>query len=89
MTHTPGPWIVFNGGVSVWANGGYIKQHFPEAPRDERHANARLIAAAPELLEACKLAEDILAMLDFEEGTFEDRAKETIQKAIDKAGGAL
>ena len=53
--HTPGPWIVESGAV-------YTADHIPIAAMDrepgngtqpvERDANARLIAAAPKLLEA-------------------------------------
>lgn len=59
--HTPGPWGVeydnadYNGG-GQWYNAGPAKVWFPYNVRkreeDEAHANARLIAAAPELLEA-------------------------------------
>lgn len=62
--HTPGPWI---------ANGGYIRldkcgtafirimpKYGPVATdKEERKANARLIAAAPELLEACEKLFDV------------------------------
>jgi len=60
MKHTPGPWTVTDKGVRD--SGGYIC-FIPETTHyegqderyvkevAERHANARLIAAAPELLE--------------------------------------
>ena len=64
--HTPGPWVV--GGPWPAVNVCYIEEedHWEsiverwdyrdgEAP-DEVKANAHLIAAAPELLEACRLA---------------------------------
>jgi hypothetical protein len=56
-THTPGPWSI------IWFGGMQIG-HEPTGeavctmwgsdtdPADPKHANARLIAAAPELLEA-------------------------------------
>ena len=59
MAHTPGPWFV---------NGDCVEADGPEGPRDvtvavvHRHphntvraANARLIAAAPDLYAVCKL----------------------------------
>ena len=57
MTHTPGPWKAITGGADakvVCPDGrsfliGDIIYH------DENKSNARLIAAAPELLEALKL----------------------------------
>lgn len=59
--HTPGPWF-YDGTSNVRSNG----PDSPNAaiaydPRDHAHitevtrANARLIAAAPDLLEACKM----------------------------------
>jgi len=56
QTHTPGPWVAHGRNVSV--EGRDIE--FPVAQvtdilhEAEAFANAHLIAAAPELLEACK-----------------------------------
>ena len=64
--HTPGPWEVLDedrrcvyrlgeNGFNIFSlslvNGG---SHEESAPHEEQVANARLIAAAPELLEACQ-----------------------------------
>jgi hypothetical protein len=61
MSHTPGPWVLFNlnGIPSIEDTAGYmlaeVFQPYPEPEdREEAFANARLIAAAPELLEAAK-----------------------------------
>jgi hypothetical protein len=63
--HTPGPWTVDNG-VNIIRNGTQPTGLFQVASchdfttrqidgsREEREANARLIAAAPELLAQCK-----------------------------------
>ena len=66
-TYTPGPWVchsgmVYKDGPNVWPKGN--ENGIPIARMDrepdngtfpvERDANARLIAAAPELLEALK-----------------------------------
>ena len=66
MTHTPGPWIAENGYVPDWDDVktvlisgpdgpgyGRVAQVYAECGREsELLPNARLIAAAPELLEA-------------------------------------
>lgn len=56
MKHTPGIWKV-SGESVVASNGDYCiavveSDGGYEAPLEQREANARLIAAAPELLEA-------------------------------------
>lgn len=67
MTHTPGPWKVCNFDKSVSCtidsfNGVVVAEPLgPEGPwgsvKAEHEANANLIAAAPELLEALMVAE--------------------------------
>ena len=61
--HTPGPWIVGKPsvahGVQIFHLQGAIRQEYGTictmpAKGKGRTANARLIAAAPDLLEACK-----------------------------------
>ncbi len=53
--HTPGPWEyhISDHGLDVY---GQKKHVCGEGwyPREEKEANARLIAAAPELLDACE-----------------------------------
>jgi len=52
QSHTPGPWIVdFDRRYFVNAGSSPIAEMFTDINME---ANARLIAAAPELLEACK-----------------------------------
>ena len=82
--HTPGPWI-----ADLYEDGCFVvRPHGKEGPLiaergvwfdDESHANARLIAAAPDLLEAC------LATLDAEAGDL--TAYEMVKAAIAKAEG--
>lgn len=59
--HTPGPWLITDSGTFVYALNGRGSNRFwlsvsaagpDHATQAEREANARLIAAAPELLEA-------------------------------------
>ena len=55
--HTPGPWRVGDAGATVFgpANGNPAPETIARmAPRKQYKANARLIAAAPELLEALR-----------------------------------
>ena len=69
VTHTQGPWVVkhdekglpFIGVESdPWTYNGTI------ASVDTSEKDARLIAAAPELLEQCKFLEKLLAMIHHE-----------------------
>lgn len=62
--HTPAPWIP-NRNLTVWASVDNSLIAQVAGPRDndpdpESNANAHLIAAAPELLEAVKACADIL-----------------------------
>jgi hypothetical protein len=96
VKHTPGPWKVetkkseweCNRGIPIYKNFVQIarvilfdsKTVCPE----ESQANARLIAAAPELLEACKEA---LEHFDkYTKGIVID-AKDSLRMAIAKAEG--
>ena len=58
MTHTPGPWTI--SGWAIRMSGGHKLANFDMMPDK---ANARLIAAAPELLEACEATLDALTEL--------------------------
>jgi hypothetical protein len=69
VKHTPGPWSNTPLQDTIWANSGNTKvctvadlpwKEHPITGRrssdaETEQANARLIAAAPELLEACKM----------------------------------
>ena len=93
--HTPGPWRVdpdhcrdvqtSDGAIEIClAEGGkpYGINLFSVPPIEEAHANARLIAAAPDLLEACIVA--------FHQTCSVGRPKdwEQLRTAIAKATGA-
>ena len=58
MAHAPGPWINHEDiGATYDANGNVVMTAGAGCPGEEGEegrANARLIAAAPELLEACE-----------------------------------
>ena len=58
--HTPGPWRIVDAGMrGVECRDEKGRVIFDTAPI--AHGNARLIAAAPELLAACREAENALA----------------------------
>jgi len=60
-TFTPGPWHAHSTKVSTWETQEQIKFHGDEVIAETGfEANARLIAAAPALLEQCKLFEKVL-----------------------------
>lgn len=65
--HTPGPWRVSGDSVASVLTNVVLCQTFSPAPyrgEAQREANARLIAAAPDLLDACKMAELTLSLSD-------------------------
>ena len=91
ITYTPGPWKR-EGGFSrrIKSEHMWIAECcWPTAmPHKERFANARLLAAAPELLEVCKVAVECLAGYDSAwialspaQRSLVNLLKETIQKA--------
>ena len=105
--HTPGPWYALRGqrNISIryktgdrllpMVNVASVRGKFPtDCPYGSSEANARLIAAAPELLEAAKLvlawyeSEDDHSKADFYERMEMCRASEmAIRAAIAKATG--
>jgi hypothetical protein len=93
--HTPGPWkfvktiqhpeekdqaVSFIQTPKTCYDLCFMKSFFTE---EEAEANARLIAAAPELLNACLLAIERLDInnMEGEENEFINEIKEAIQKA--------
>lgn len=76
MSHTKDQWIVDpNSDVCVLTDGRYIEAHAA--------SNARLIAAAPELLEASQLLIRYLTELDEQDNPF----ARAMERAIAKATG--
>lgn len=89
--HTPGPWEIYLG-IEGYGIKGVCGGYYGDI---ENEADARLIAAAPELLEAAKLviawyeAEDDHSGTDFYERVEMCRESETaLRAAIAKATGA-
>jgi hypothetical protein len=62
MTHTEGPWYyagpsdIGRDSYSIYGSGPLAYTAGPSDYGDAAEANARLIAASPELLEACEVA---------------------------------
>jgi hypothetical protein len=90
MKHTPGLWHIIENKneneetrpFSIWDNNlTFIARVIKEYPSVKAEANARLIAAAPELLEACKAMlewQRVFFKLDFD---LERKLREAIEKA--------
>jgi starvation-inducible outer membrane lipoprotein len=83
--HTPGPWE--HRGFDVWEPGKTaLSIGSANRPHPEAHANARLIAAAPDMLEALRrIVEETYitshgAIIGLERGHFE-QARAAIAKA--------
>lgn len=89
MTHTPGPWAVGLREDQTIFTENLLRVATVECPRKEWKANARLIAAAPDLLEALEMVRDAdndRAADKME--TIPDVARAKIDRAIAKARGA-
>ncbi len=98
MSHTPGPWRVSNNGVGMSVSAGGIRisqsgyvgaacMQTQQADIERRNANARLIAAAPELLEAL---ESVLCLARLKWGNLDKDANvvfESAESLIKKAKG--
>lgn len=103
MKHTPGPWTAM--GAVIWANGDSVSRHDAVVAQavlcDEYEVNARLIAAAPDLLAALhtlwKMFEDGRIVRNISNDGKPDWALrmltftqelQTVQAAIDRAEAA-
>lgn len=91
MEHTKGPWEVGNwGGDNGYVVRGDGEQIVCEANRalDESKTNARLISAAPELLEACKMAlEDLTGPVTSQGIKIRFETLDKLREALAKAEG--
>ena len=99
--HTPGPWAVF--GIKTDAPFIHTVKDGPAGvmvaivskewgTEREKEANAQLIAAAPDLLDACKITDSLLSSMPVEDLDFQtnERLYEIIQvvpRAIGTAKG--
>lgn len=97
IAHTPGPWEVRSGDVirrPHWIRGGghTIAEVFWDEYFDEGDpaANAALIAAAPDLLDACKLVQPVLERYALEGpagNSVAEQFRDALRSAIAKAEG--
>jgi hypothetical protein len=96
MKHTPGPWVIDDSNPNLVArlvNGvyEYVCAVEPssfsnrECNQEQEEADARLIAAAPEMLEALR---GLLDPATNEDGAWYRQAREAARAAIVKAEGA-
>ena len=84
-THTPGPWHEYQSEKVTHKFiaskcGESIAKHVP-------NANARLIAAAPELLEQCKLFEQLLTVMIMEGDSGADLERDNLRAIMDRVEG--
>ena len=94
--YTPGPWQMhdeFYCHEEIYGNLDLVDGNVrgtlvcEVSENDESFANARLIAAAPDLLEACKDAADAMSRMDCGEETRMGSALKKVCDAIAKATG--
>lgn len=81
--HTPGPWIVGNGGDILTADEKHVIAYDEGrlgSGTEEEQANARLIAAAPDLLAELKDAMNMLQRLAVEKGNLNPDATVMVAK---------
>ena len=87
-TFTPGPWQAHGTKVSTWETQEQIEFHGDEVIAETGfEANARLIAAAPELLEQCKLFEKCLTYLINSGDSGADLERDKLREVLAKVEG--
>ena len=82
--HTPGPWKIgmsLSGKPTIYTEVDFKSVAWVDHDRSESDANAKLIAAAPELLEA--LDELRTAIIDCVDSEWWGRHKEAVAKAYE------
>lgn len=88
-SHTPGPWKATGNGIH---HGTACVAITHMEPREQRQADARLIAAAPEMLAALKMLQDgglFQTLLDLERSAIEDGEAEIARPAVQAALDAI
>ena len=92
VTFTPGPWENASVGIGLSATqvvwfGENTNKGIQVIGTGKDKANARLIAAAPELFEQCKLFEKLLSTLIMEGHSGADLERDNLQAILDKVEG--
>lgn len=93
--HTPGPWAIESGGLNRYvveeSTGNVLASlNYPShRDIDNERANARLIAAAPELLQALELAKATIERLHRHAPNSAKGTLDVVSSAIAKAQGTL
>jgi hypothetical protein len=88
--HTPGPWfanLLFSGAWQINSAESRIVANIPTSQSMPTEANARLIAAAPDLLAACKAALNRLLTDGYEPKHHGGEVLTDLQVAIAKVEG--
>ena len=84
-THTPGPWYAHGTKVSTWETQDEIDFHGDEVIAETGYsANARLIAAAPEMYEVLS---ELLDTLEMSKGYGFDEEYEKAREVLAKVEG--
>lgn len=86
--HTPGPWaaVELPTAIAIKSHIGNVANIQRGSMREQQKANARLIAAAPELLDALKEVAEVFGK-DWREGSTQRRLGDLARTAIAKAEG--
>jgi len=91
QSHTPGPWRTTGMIVFAQRNPGGRKTYIADASQDAglqpSMANAKLIAAAPDLLKALEQCEHVIGMARLQGKLSDDACSEALiaaRKALDK-----
>ena len=89
-THTPGPWVVKHdkkGLPFIGVESDPRTYNGTIATVDTSEKDARLIAAAPELLQQCKLFEQVLSTLIMEGDSGADLERDNLRAILDRVEG--
>ena len=89
-TFTPGPWVVKHdekGLPFIGVKSDPRTYNGTIATVDTSEKDARLIASAPELLEQCKLFEQLLTTLIMEGDSGADLERDNLQAILDRVEG--